>query len=145
MERREKITYTVIGIIVLILLFMAFRKPKLVAAIENATGAPDTGPYYLTYNYPQTNLPTVNSAGATVPSQTDPNSGMPTCGCMSVAQSFFGSSKELTDYFNKSLENLADTYMESVVGNLPKWFGQYINNTTGAALSWASQQGLQSI
>jgi len=140
MTRQEKITYTVIGIIILILLFFAFRKPSIAAVLED--GGQEIGPNYLTYNYSDTILPLVDTSNIYTPSQSNPQGQYPTCGCNGT-DNFFASDKELTDYFNKSLEGLADTYINNVVGSLPDWFGQYINNTTGAALSWASQKGLQ--
>lgn len=144
MTRKEKITYTIIGIIVLILLWLAFHKRRPIEVIVENAKAPDTGPYYLTYNYPTNQLPLVNTDTGVLASQSDPAAALPTCGCNS-SSAFFKSSRDLTDYFNKQLTGLADAYMENVVGTLPDWFGQYINNTTGASLSWASQRGLQSI
>ena len=141
MTKDEKTTYLVVGIIILILLFLAFRKKSLAVVLQD--GGQEIGPNYLTYNRSDTVLLGVNTSGGYVASQSDPNANRPTCGCLNISQSFFASNKELTDYFNKSLEGLADAYVKNVVGSLPNWFGQYINNTTGAALSWASQRGLQ--
>jgi Domain of unknown function (DUF1970). len=143
MTRKEKITYSVIGIIIVLLLLLWYFKARTPVIISDVNkDAPNVGPYYLSYNYPQGNLPTVDTSGETVGSQSNSDSNVPTCGCNSIAESFFASSRELTDYFNKQLEGLADTYVANVISTLPDWFGNYLNNTSGAALSNASQIGL---
>lgn len=144
MSRQEKITYIIIGGLILILFFLVGKKPVNVIEVTEEN-QPVEGPIYLNYNYPETNLPSFIPLPGGSPKIIEPEgcSGKPQCGCAS--QNMFSSNQKLVDSFNEKLGKLADVYIENVVGSLPNWFGQYLNNTTGAALSWSSQSTLQSV
>jgi hypothetical protein len=119
-------------------------QPTIVAnASGNAPIAPGRayGAEYYLYNYPQVEGPPgadMGIAGANgvgvVPSSTT-GGGLPTCGCTGVSQGEFGTLGRLTSFFETTLEGIASGYKDNVLSVVPDFFRQYINNSTGAALS----------
>lgn len=143
-DRKHLLELGFIALAAIALFFVFFRGRNVApAATQDASGNTAIEPgrafgseYYI-YNYPQIEGPpsgNINPANSAVVSQTT-GGPLPTCGCAGGTQGEFPSVTRFANYLSDQLSGFVQSYQDNVLSTVPDWFGQYINNSTGAALS----------
>jgi len=91
--------------------------------VPTAEGAPvQFGPYYLSYNQPKGNLPTVSVPGAMARAA---NGNLPVCTACDE-QILFGTQSDFAQYLSTQLSGVYEAYRTNILGMLPEWINQYI-------------------
>lgn len=145
LKRKNAIEIGFVALAALALWFVFFRTrgasapAATVGTSGNTTIQPGRafGSEYYIYNYPQVEGPQASDMPLGNPSQTT-NNALPTCGCAGGSGGEFPSVAKFADYLQSNLTGFVKNYEDNVLSTVPSWFGQYLNNSSGNALSQAA-------